>query len=48
MDKAIVTVTGGTGYIASWIVHDLLQEGYDVRMTVRDKSKTDKYAHYWK
>ncbi len=45
MDKAIVTVTGGTGYIASWIVHDLLQEGYDVRMTVRDKSKTDKYAH---
>ena len=45
MNKAIVTVTGGTGYIASWIIHDLLKEGYDVRTTVRDKSKTDKYKH---
>lgn len=40
-----VLVTGGTGYIASWIVHDLLEEGLKVRITVRDKSKVDKYQH---
>jgi len=40
-----VVVTGGTGYIASWIVYDLLKEGYSVRITVRDKAKIDKYQH---
>lgn len=40
-----VVVTGGTGYIASWIVHDLLKAGKNVRITVRDKSKVDKYQH---
>jgi len=45
VDKSIVTVTGGTGYIASWIVKDLLSDGHQVRITVRDKSKTGKYQH---
>lgn len=45
MDKTIITVTGATGYIASWIVRDLLQEGHEVRITVRDKSNTAKYQH---
>lgn len=45
MKNAIVTVTGGTGYIASWIVNDLLQQGHDVRITVRDKEKKEKYQH---
>jgi nucleoside-diphosphate-sugar epimerase len=45
MDKKIITVTGATGYIASWIVRDLLHAGYEVRITVRDKSKIDKYQH---
>ncbi len=45
MKKAIVTVTGGTGYIASWIVNDLLQQGHNVRITVRDKVNTEKYQH---
>jgi len=45
MDKSIITVTGGTGYIASWIVNDLLRMGHEVRITVRDKSKVDKYQH---
>ena len=45
MNKTIVTVTGGTGYIASWIVKDLLEEGHDVRITVRDKSNIKKYQH---
>ncbi len=45
MKKTIVAVTGGTGYIASWIVHDLLREGYDVRITVRDQSQVEKYQY---
>lgn len=43
--KLIVTVTGGTGYIASWIVQDLLYLGHEVRITVRDKSKVANYQH---
>lgn len=45
MEKFNVTVTGGTGYIASWIVKDLLEQGHDVRITVRDIKKTEKYQH---
>ncbi|MDA3809405.1 MAG: NAD-dependent epimerase/dehydratase family protein [Spirochaetaceae bacterium] len=45
MEKKKITVTGATGYIASWIVRDLLVEGHEVSITVRDKSKTEKYQH---
>jgi len=38
-------VTGGSGYAASWIVQQLLEQGHSVRCTVRDKSKTGKYQH---
>lgn len=38
-------MTGATGYVASWIVHDFLMQGNDVRITVRDQSKVDKYQH---
>ncbi|KAJ1413629.1 hypothetical protein SESBI_19452 [Sesbania bispinosa] len=34
-DKGTVCVTGGTGYIASWLIMRLLQHGYSVRATVR-------------
>ena len=40
-----VLVTGGTGYLASWIVKQLLDEGRDVRTTVRNLAQKDKYAH---
>jgi nucleoside-diphosphate-sugar epimerase len=40
-----VLVTGGTGYLASWIIKQLLDEGCDVRTTVRSLSQKDKYAH---
>ena len=34
-----VLVTGGTGFIASWCIVQLLERGYDVRTTVRDAGK---------
>jgi len=38
-------VTGATGYIASWIVRDLLKAGHTVYGSVRDLNQKDKYAH---
>ncbi|GET34427.1 NAD-dependent epimerase [Prolixibacter bellariivorans] len=40
-----ILVTGGSGYVASWIVKQLLDAGYNVRTTVRNKSNTAKYEH---
>ncbi len=40
-----VMVTGGTGYIGSWVVKYLLEDGVNVHLTVRDKSKNEKYDH---
>lgn len=40
-----VLVTGGTGYLASWIVKQLLDQGFEVRTTVRNLAQKDKYAH---
>ncbi|KAL5859890.1 hypothetical protein ACOSQ4_001186 [Xanthoceras sorbifolium] len=34
-DKGTVCVTGGTGFIASWLIMRLLEHGYFVRTTVR-------------
>ncbi len=44
-NSKIILVTGGTGYIGSWVTKSLLEKGYTVRLTVRDKSKTTKYKH---
>lgn len=41
-EKKVVCVTGGSGYIASWLVKLLLSRGYTVRASVRDLSKTQK------
>jgi dihydroflavonol-4-reductase len=35
-----VVVTGGTGYLAGWVIASLLARGYCVRATVRDLSKS--------
>lgn len=42
---APVLVTGGSGYIASWIVRYLLEDGYLVRATVRDPDKPSGLEH---
>jgi nucleoside-diphosphate-sugar epimerase len=40
-----VLVTGGSGYVASWIIKMLLEEGIDVHATVRDPSNANKVDH---
>ena len=40
-----IMVTGGSGYIGSWVVKELLEKGYTVRLTVRDKTKTSGFDH---
>lgn len=40
-----VAVTGGTGYIASWIIKYLLLEGHTVHTTVRVIKNVNKYRH---
>ncbi|MBI38817.1 MAG: diaminohydroxyphosphoribosylaminopyrimidine deaminase [Leptospiraceae bacterium] len=40
-----VLVTGGSGYIASWIVKYLLEEGHNVHATVRSLQSEEKVAH---
>mgnify|MGYP006277937367 CR=1 FL=1 len=40
-----ILVTGGTGFIASWIIKYLLEEGHEVNTTVRDISNKEKTRH---
>jgi nucleoside-diphosphate-sugar epimerase len=40
-----VLVTGGSGYVASWIIKMLLEEGIDVHATVRNPSNANKVDH---
>ncbi|SIR92627.1 NAD-dependent epimerase/dehydratase family protein [Williamsia sterculiae] len=43
-----VLVTGGSGYVASWIVRYLLEDGRTVRATVRDPKKPKGLDHLHK
>ena len=43
--KKPILVTGATGYIASWIIKFLIDEGYTVHGTVRSTLNKNKIAH---
>ncbi len=43
--KPTILITGGTGYIGSWVSKYLLEQGYTLRLTLRDKTKKNKYQH---
>uniref|UniRef100_A0A803P6F4 NAD-dependent epimerase/dehydratase domain-containing protein n=1 Tax=Cannabis sativa TaxID=3483 RepID=A0A803P6F4_CANSA len=43
--EKVVCVSGGSGYIASWLVNLLLQHGYTVKATVRDLNDSKKIQH---
>jgi dihydroflavonol-4-reductase len=40
-ENLMVLVTGGSGYLASWTIVDLLKRGYRVRATVRDLARSN-------
>lgn len=42
---SIIMVTGGTGYVGSWIVRLLLEKGYTVRAAIRNKGNLSKVRH---
>lgn len=43
-----ILVTGGGGYLASWIVRMLLMQGSTLHTTVRDTSNNQKYGHLFR
>nr|UUY86287.1 dihydroflavonol 4-reductase 3 [Aglaonema commutatum] len=45
IDKGTVCVTGAAGYVGSWLIMRLLEQGYTVRATVRDPSNMLKVRH---
>ncbi|CAL5063637.1 unnamed protein product [Urochloa decumbens] len=47
-NKGKVCVTGASGFIASWLIKQLLEAGYHVVGTVRDPENRQKVAHLWK
>lgn len=40
-----VMVTGANGYVASWLVKKLIEDGITVHAAVRNPNKKEKYAH---
>jgi len=45
LSKGLVAVTGAGGYIGSWCVKDLVDNGYQARGTVRSLKQTEKVQH---
>jgi len=40
-----VLVTGGTGYVAGWVIVELLRSGYAVRTTIRSTAREEAVRH---
>jgi len=45
LSKGLIAVTGASGYIGSWCVKSLVDNGYQARGTVRSLKKTEKVQH---
>ncbi|KAG0615234.1 hypothetical protein M758_5G025900 [Ceratodon purpureus] len=45
--KRTVCVTGASGFLASWLIKHLLDDGYHVRGAVRDPENHEKAGHLW-
>ncbi|KAK3422998.1 hypothetical protein EUGRSUZ_G03352 [Eucalyptus grandis] len=43
--EKVVCVTGGAGYIASWLINLLLHRGYTVKATIRNTNDSQKTQH---
>ncbi|KAJ0052978.1 hypothetical protein Pint_00241 [Pistacia integerrima] len=46
VEKGVVCVTGGTGFIASWLIMRLLQHEYTVRTTIRSDPEHKRDINY--
>ncbi|XP_027107836.1 vestitone reductase-like isoform X1 [Coffea arabica] len=46
MEKGRVCVTGGTGFLASWLIKRLLEDGYSVNATIRSSSDPKKNINH--
>jgi len=46
--RSPVLVTGANGYVASWVVKKLLDQGLTVHGAVRDPANKDKVGHLQK
>ncbi|GAA6060861.1 hypothetical protein JCM10212_006241 [Sporobolomyces blumeae] len=42
----LVLVTGGTGFVASGVIHEYLSRGFKVRATARSQDKADRWTEY--
>ncbi len=45
MSQQTIMISGASGFIASWIVKQLLEQGHTVHGTVRNKTKSSKTEH---
>lgn len=39
---ANILVTGGSGFLAGWVIRQLLEQGYQVRTTIRSEKSKEK------
>ena len=46
MEKNTILITGGTGYLGTWVVHYLLKRGFAVKLALRSLIAAKKFAFF--